>query len=67
MSNPVSVRFDSAIVRTALAKATALDLAEGNQRRLRPQPDGSVYVVHHPDFDMRSWSPERKGKKKNKS
>lgn len=59
----VSVRFDSAVVRASLAKATALDLAGGNARLLRPQADGSVIVVNHPDFDTRSWARPKPRKK----
>lgn len=56
MNHPVSVRFDSAVTRTALAKAVALDLAGGSARRLRPTTDGGYLVVNHPDFDTRSWN-----------
>jgi hypothetical protein len=67
MNHAVSVRFDSAVTRTALAKGVALDLAGGNSRRLRPTADGGYLVVNHPDFDTRAWEQPkaRKGKKRN--
>jgi hypothetical protein len=65
MTNPVSVRFDSSVTRTALAKAKALDLANGNARRLRPTSDGGYLVVNTPDFDTRQWDrPKRKAGKR---
>ncbi len=65
MNHPVSVRFDSEVIRTALARARALELAGGNKRLLRPLPDGSVLVVNSPDFDTRSWTRQKakKGKR----
>jgi len=65
MEYPVSVRFDGAVTRLALARARALDLAGGNKRLLREQADGSVIVVNHPDFDTRVWArpKARKGKR----
>lgn len=66
MDYAVSVRFDSSVTRTALAKSVALDLAGGMTRRLRPLPDGSVLVVNTPDFDTRSWDrPKAKKGKRN--
>ena len=66
-SGPLNVSFDSAIIRRALARAKALELAGGMARRLRPQEDGSILVVNYPDFDTRSWdapAPKaRKGKR----
>lgn len=67
-SGPLNVSFDSAIIREALARARALELAGGNSRRLRPLPDGSVLVVNYPDFDTRSWDrPKAKKGKRNAS
>ncbi len=63
MEYPVSVRFDGQVTRTALARAIGLDLADGNKRRLREQPDGSVLVVNHPDFDTRAWTRPAKARK----
>jgi hypothetical protein len=63
-SGPLNVSFDSRIIREALAKAHAIDLAGGDRRRIRPQEDGSVLVVNSPDFDTRRWSaPKRKARK----
>jgi len=63
MDNSVTVRFDGQVTRTALARAKALDLAAGNKRLLREQPDGSVLVVNHPDFDTRAWTRPAKARK----
>jgi hypothetical protein len=69
-SGPLNVSFDSRIIREALAKAHAIDLAGGDRRRIRPQEDGSVIVVNFPDFDTRRWdapapaAPKRRKAKK---